>query len=206
MSIGINVASDILYSEGVPTFYRLVMTACLVSRKVNFIPAIQRDDALKALVSPAFVFFHKGRSRWGSDLNKAKDLNDDHREEITEFVQSIPGFQECDEEDVEIWMACDAEDYGYQMLNDDQIVTSVQEESDPVNDETNEDEDNNCNEISKGPSNADAFSALETAVEWYEQQSECSPTQLLLLKRIRDLMTGSRVFSLTCPLGSLGQN
>ncbi|GFX16159.1 uncharacterized protein TNCV_4704151 [Trichonephila clavipes] len=80
-------------------------------------------------------------------------------------------------------MACDAEDCGYQMLNDNEIVTYVQEESDPVN---NEDEDKNNNESSKGPLNADAFSALKTAMEWYEQQSECCPTQLLLFKRITD--------------------
>ncbi|GFV50239.1 hypothetical protein TNCV_621511 [Trichonephila clavipes] len=69
-------------------------------------------------------------------------------------------------------MTCDAEDCGSQMLNDDEIVTSVKEESDPVDDETDEDEDNNNDESSKDPSNADAFSALETAMEWYEQQSE----------------------------------
>ncbi|GFV09446.1 hypothetical protein TNCV_3158441 [Trichonephila clavipes] len=40
-------------------------------------------------------------------------------------------------------IACDAEDRGIQMLNDDEIVTSVQEESNPVDDETDEDEDNN---------------------------------------------------------------
>ncbi|GFW68780.1 uncharacterized protein TNCV_3639951 [Trichonephila clavipes] len=57
------------------------------------------------------------------DLEGEKDFNDDHREEITDFVQSIPGFQECDE-DVETWMACGAEDCGFQMLNDDEIVTS----------------------------------------------------------------------------------
>ncbi|GFS97151.1 uncharacterized protein TNCV_1920991 [Trichonephila clavipes] len=68
-------------------------------------------------------------------------------------------------------MACDAQDCGFQMLNDDEIMISVQEESDPVDDETGEDEDNN-DESSKGPSNADAFSALETAMEWYEQQSK----------------------------------
>ncbi|GFV69038.1 hypothetical protein TNCV_2928671 [Trichonephila clavipes] len=51
------------------------------------------------------------------------------------------------------------------MLNNDEIVTSVQEESDPVDDETDEDEDNNNNESSKGPSNANAFSVLETAME-----------------------------------------
>ncbi|GFV16661.1 uncharacterized protein TNCV_4418481 [Trichonephila clavipes] len=75
-----------------------------------------------------------------------KHLNeDDHREEITDFVQSIPVHQECDEEDVENWIACDAEDCGFQMLNDDDIVTSMQEESDPVDDETDEDEGNSNN-------------------------------------------------------------
>ncbi|GFY17429.1 hypothetical protein TNCV_658421 [Trichonephila clavipes] len=50
----------------------------------------------------------------------------------------------------------------------------------------------NNNESSKGPSNADAFSALETAMEWYEQQSECYPTQLLLLKRIGNFAAKKR--------------
>ncbi|PRD35601.1 UNVERIFIED_CONTAM: hypothetical protein NCL1_11077 [Trichonephila clavipes] len=83
------------------------------------------------------------------NLEDEKDFNDDHREEITDFVQSIPGFRECDEEDVETWMACDAEDCGFQMLNDDEIGTSAQEESEPVDDETDEDEDSNNNESSK---------------------------------------------------------
>ncbi|GFV90586.1 hypothetical protein TNCV_2223021 [Trichonephila clavipes] len=51
------------------------------------------------------------------------------------------------------------------MLNDDEIVTSVQEKSDPVDDETDEDEDIN-NGNSKGSSNAGTFSALDTAMEW----------------------------------------
>ncbi|GFT71411.1 uncharacterized protein TNCV_970871 [Trichonephila clavipes] len=89
-------------------------------------------------------------------------------------------------------MACDAEGCGFQMLNDDEIVTSVQEESKPVDDETDEDENNNNNESIKGPSNANAFSALESAMEWYEQKSECCPTQLRLLKRIRDFETKKR--------------
>ncbi|PRD22457.1 UNVERIFIED_CONTAM: hypothetical protein NCL1_49041 [Trichonephila clavipes] len=78
------------------------------------------------------------------------------------------------------------------MLIDDEIVTSVREESYPVEDETDEDEDNNNNESSKGPSNADVFSALGTAMQWYVKQSECCPTQLLLLKRIRDLAAKKR--------------
>ncbi|GFU22017.1 uncharacterized protein TNCV_405771 [Trichonephila clavipes] len=81
---------------------------------------------------------------------------------------------------------------GFQMLNDGEVVTSVQAESDPADDETDEDEDNNNKKSSKGPSNAGAFCALETSMEWYEQQSECCPTQLLLLKRVRDLADKKR--------------
>ncbi|GFV44257.1 uncharacterized protein TNCV_754651 [Trichonephila clavipes] len=65
-------------------------------------------------------------------------VNGDYREEITKFVQSLPGFKEC-EEDVETWMACDAEGCGFQMLNDDEIVTSI---PDPFDDETDEYKDN----------------------------------------------------------------
>ncbi|GFW41996.1 uncharacterized protein TNCV_7041 [Trichonephila clavipes] len=38
-------------------------------------------------------------------------------------------------------MACDAEDCRFQMLNDDEIVTSVQEESDPADNEMDEDKE-----------------------------------------------------------------
>ncbi|GFU18753.1 uncharacterized protein TNCV_3003571 [Trichonephila clavipes] len=112
-------------------------------------------------------------------LESEKDFNDDHREEITDFVQSIPGYQEDDEEDVD-GMRCR------------RLWTVCVEESYLVDDKTDEDEDNNHNESSKGPSNADAFSALETAMKGYEQQSECCPTQLLLLKCIRDLAAKKR--------------
>ncbi|GFV67145.1 uncharacterized protein TNCV_3669001 [Trichonephila clavipes] len=58
----------------------------------------------------------------------------------------------------------------FQMLNDDEIVTSMQENSDPVDNETDELEDNNSSGSSKDPSNVDTLSALKTAMEWYEQQ------------------------------------
>ncbi|GFU69017.1 hypothetical protein TNCV_3785381 [Trichonephila clavipes] len=57
------------------------------------------------------------------------------------------------------------------VVNCYEIVTSVQAESDTVDDETDEDEDNDNIESSKGPSNADECSTFETAMEWYEQQS-----------------------------------
>ncbi|GFY14501.1 hypothetical protein TNCV_1315551 [Trichonephila clavipes] len=109
----------------------------------------------------------KCKNKLWPDAEGKKHFNDDLREEITDFVQSIPGFQECDE-DMETWMASDAEDCGFQVLNEDEIETSVQEESDPVDDETDEDEANN--ESGKGPSNAVAIAALETGMKWYKNR------------------------------------
>ncbi|GFX00625.1 uncharacterized protein TNCV_2236321 [Trichonephila clavipes] len=99
--------------------------------------------------------------------------------------------RKCDE-DVETWRACDAEGCGLQKLNNDEIVLSMQEKSYSVDDETDEDEDNNNKESSKSPSNADAFSALETAMEWYKPQSECCPAQRMLLKIVRDIAAKTR--------------
>ncbi|GFV90267.1 hypothetical protein TNCV_4379821 [Trichonephila clavipes] len=53
----------------------------------------------------------KVRDIWEiSNIEGEKVSNDNHGEEINDFVQSILEFQECDEEDVETWMACDAKD------------------------------------------------------------------------------------------------
>ncbi|GFU63967.1 uncharacterized protein TNCV_245451 [Trichonephila clavipes] len=107
-------------------------------RKIHWIEEIEHDTDDFFYQQHEYVFERCGdslerqslKSAWNNlwpDLEGGKDFNDDYREEITDFVQSILGFHECDEEDVETWMVCDAEDCEFQMLNDDKIVTSVQE-------------------------------------------------------------------------------
>lgn len=39
---------------------------------------------------------------------------------------------------------------------------------------------------SKGPSSTEVFSAFETSLEWFIEQTECCPSQLFLFKRLRD--------------------
>ncbi|PRD30083.1 UNVERIFIED_CONTAM: hypothetical protein NCL1_27476 [Trichonephila clavipes] len=72
------------------------------------------------------------------------------------------------------------------MLNDNEIVTSMQAESDPVDDNTDKDENNN--ESSKGPSNAGSCSALEIAMKWYEEQSDYCHTEQLMLTRVSETL------------------
>ncbi|GFW04153.1 uncharacterized protein TNCV_2669181 [Trichonephila clavipes] len=54
-------------------------------------------------------------------INLAQKLCDGS---LRNLLTNSLGFQECDEEDVETWMACDAEDCGFQILNDNEIVAS----------------------------------------------------------------------------------
>jgi len=43
-----------------------------------------------------------------------------------------------------------------------------------------------------GPTHSQAFVAAETLMSWLEKQNESSPTQLILLKRIKDLAAKKR--------------
>ncbi|GFU12172.1 hypothetical protein TNCV_1440801 [Trichonephila clavipes] len=84
---------------------------------------------------------------------------------------------------------------GFQML---MIVTSMQKKSGPDDDETDEDEDN-TESSSKGTSNANAFSARETAMKFFDKlpsvpnelirnQPAYDPTSAIVSKRPRALL------------------
>ncbi|XP_060865412.1 uncharacterized protein LOC132941393 [Metopolophium dirhodum] len=97
------------------------------------------------------------------------------------------GFNDCNYDDAVYWLTTDVNDLGYQILVSDEIISSLQNE---VSDDSSSDESMNT---SKGPTSAEAFAAFETGLEWFQKQSECCPTQLLLLIRLRDLAVEKRV-------------
>ncbi|PRD21811.1 UNVERIFIED_CONTAM: hypothetical protein NCL1_50777 [Trichonephila clavipes] len=70
------------------------------------------------------------------------------------------------------------------MLNNDEIETSVQVESDPVDDEADEDEANNNHESSK-----------DTAMEWYEQQSVLSHSTTAAQENQRRFSEKTKVYN-----------
>ncbi|KAK9727739.1 hypothetical protein QE152_g19049 [Popillia japonica] len=62
------------------------------------------------------------------------------------------------------------------MLNDEDTDT-IGSDGDVAENETEE----------TAPTHSEAFVAAETLMSWLEKQNESSPTQLILLKRIKDL-------------------
>nr|CAD7452910.1 unnamed protein product [Timema tahoe] len=116
------------------------------------------------------------------EKDETDDNPDNDLEENVEMFLSIPGFSEYDREDTESWLQNDIDDHGYQFMTEDEIVNYLQD-----NDEMSDEEEDECGNIhsenESGPSNEEAYTALTTAMAWYEKQTESCPTQLLLLKR-----------------------
>lgn len=122
----------------------------------------------------------------GETVNlETNDLN-----EFVDLFSSIPGFTDCDRDDAVDWLNHDANDPGYQIFDDDEIVSSLKN---PDEDHDNDSSSNESVDAPKKTSHAEAFAAFETGLEWFERQEECCPTQLLLLKRLRDLAAQKRV-------------
>ncbi|KAK9685160.1 hypothetical protein QE152_g38257 [Popillia japonica] len=86
------------------------------------------------------------------------------------------------------WLNNDTNLTGCTILSDDNIVKSVNEACPSDNDSDERNQDVNDTE----PTHADAFTALDTALTWYERQAESCSTKLLLLKRLRDLVAAKR--------------
>ncbi|CAG9828405.1 unnamed protein product [Diabrotica balteata] len=103
--------------------------------------------------------------------------------DIAAICQNIPGFEECDEQDVNECLEFDHNPQGHQIYEDDEIVDIV---SNMVDDNAEDSSDDDHDNDDLQPSHSDAFNSLETAMKRFENQPESNSMQLLVLKRIRD--------------------
>lgn len=126
-----------------------------------------------------------------SDANTPTDA------EVVALFQTLPGFEQCDELDAREWFESDGNDPGYQHLNDEEIVDQVIEANDDGSNVRKGDDDEEMDaEEAAGPSHADAYEAFQTAMNWLERQPEGTATQLVLLKRLRDMAAKKRTSTL----------
>lgn len=123
--------------------------------------------------------------------NSNTDTNSPILEEINELMTNIQICQECEADDIKDWLSCDSNDYGFQIMSDDEIIENILQEMQEVETEENGDAGDKA-----GPSDAEASQALETAFKWFERQKECDIVSLLQLKRIRDVAAMKRNISL----------
>ena len=110
--------------------------------------------------------------------------------EMVDTLSKVSVFAECDEKNVNEWLSMDSDDPGYQLLTDDEIVHELLHDGDPT--EVDDPNDDPGSGDDSGPSHAEAFQALDLGFRWFERQEESDLTQLLQLKRIRDLAAMKR--------------
>ncbi len=117
--------------------------------------------------------------------------------DMLETLGSVPGCSNCDEGDVRNWITMDANDQGYQLLSDDEIIQSVVECRTPEDSELNEVEDEEAyTEQTPLPSHSDALDMLTQCLSWVEQQPETTPTQIFLFKNLISVAARKRNSSL----------
>nr|CAD7430510.1 unnamed protein product [Timema monikensis] len=98
---------------------------------------------------PSFTPTHGTEERNETpEQNETDDNPDNDLGEIVEMFPSIPGFSECDREETESWPQNDIDDPGYQIMNEDEIVSYLQD----INEMSDEEEDECGNILSENES------------------------------------------------------
>ncbi|KFD45709.1 hypothetical protein M514_13414 [Trichuris suis] len=115
--------------------------------------------------------------------------------EILDTLKHLSISDECNETDIDMWLACDNEHAGFQILNDDEIVATVSNLLDGSDEKEEEGEKKSSVILRKEtgsryeafhlqefcddemlenvcPSHEKAFQCLEAALQWFEMQEE----------------------------------
>lgn len=126
--------------------------------------------------------------------NSISNTDDSIMEDINKLMLNIQICQDCDGNDVKEWVTSDSNDQGFQIMSDDEIVENILQTQISEQQESKEDEpeENLDVENDAEPSHDEALHALETALKWFEKQTESDTVSLLQLKRIRDIAAMKR--------------
>ncbi|XP_003747271.1 jerky protein homolog-like [Galendromus occidentalis] len=128
-----------------------------------------------------------------AEVDCAPDAIEDFVEPVIlgEQLRKVPGFMDCDPENILEWLACDSTDTGHHYLTDDEIVEEVRAvyaddgESGADTQEDSQEEEEDDSPPPDVPTAAQAADALQTALQWLESQQNCDLSDLIRLARLR---------------------
>jgi hypothetical protein len=104
-------------------------------------------------------------------------------------VKQLPGCEEADDVDIRQWILADDCDVGHQMYTDNDIVSLVLSEEGGQDGSNESDSDKATTEVI---SHTEGLEALEGALLYVEQHSKATPTDVIFMKRWRDVADSSR--------------
>ncbi|MGH0126249.1 UNVERIFIED_CONTAM: hypothetical protein FKN15_000503 [Acipenser sinensis] len=122
------------------------------------------------------------------DTSSHRVMRMEAEEEVCSFVDllhKLPGCTEFDEDDVANWLK-NAADPGHQLPDDSAIIQSV------LHPEDSDSEDPAEEESAEKISHCDAATAGNLLLQYLEQKSDTDPSELLLMKQLRDRAMAKR--------------
>jgi hypothetical protein len=103
--------------------------------------------------------------------------------------ETASGCEEADDVDIRQWILADDCDVGHQICTDNNIVSLVLSEKSGQDDLNENDSDEATTEVI---SHTDGLEALERALLYVQQHSKVTPTDVIFMKRWRDIAASSR--------------
>jgi hypothetical protein len=97
--------------------------------------------------------------------------------------------EEADDVDIRQWILADDCDVGHQVCTDNDIVSLLFSEKSGQDDSNGSDSDEATTEVI---SHTEGLEALERALLYVEQNSKATPTDVIFMKRWRDIEASSR--------------
>ncbi|KAL3275228.1 hypothetical protein HHI36_019997 [Cryptolaemus montrouzieri] len=135
---------------------------------------------------------------WNRVLNRENDnsitnTDDSISEDMNEVMSKLQICQDCDDDDdMKEWVTYDSNDKGFPIMSDEEIVENILQINEQQEMQEDETEENVDVENDTGISHDVAFHTLETALKWFEKQTESDSVSLLQLKLIRDIAAMKR--------------
>ncbi|KAJ0183826.1 hypothetical protein K1T71_000249 [Dendrolimus kikuchii] len=116
------------------------------------------------------------------------------QEDMSEMMDVLKklNYHECYEEEVQQWMDIDAEDLGYQIMQDSEILDLITNKADDTASTSTTSSDNEDENII---GDSEAFTCLDIALRWFEAQAASVQYQISVLKKVRDLAARKRLAS-----------
>lgn len=109
----------------------------------------------------------------------------------TDLLNEMNASLSVDNNEIEEWLHIDDNEIGFQLLTDDEIIDTIDEEEADSSDVEYDGGDNVQGETAKTAKDEreeakKAVSNIQQYIEWFEQQSEASNTDTMLLRRLRN--------------------
>jgi hypothetical protein len=105
------------------------------------------------------------------------------------MMKELPGCEETDDVDIRQWILANDCDVGHQICTDNDFVSLVLSEKSSQDNTNESDSDEATTEVI---SHTEGLEALERSLLYVEQHSKATPTDVIFMKRWRDIADSSR--------------